>query len=404
MYFECEDSERLKIQEQKTYAKAYQMHNNLLYHYATNETLWKILESDCFLARNIRFSNDSEEYKIGQSTIEKYIINHKELSDMEKKAILIRIKENPMMYYMICFCESGDLLSQWRGYAKDGVSIGLDFTGGITNKSLLYRHVEYFSILNNKKSQEMLKEKKEEERYYIEGNPLVFLQMPYKVQYTQPAKKLLSKNVERALNEIWNNGREEERISRLLQYIPFIKDKGFAEEAEFRLIYDMEFLGESKAHSSRVRSQKIDYLDVNNLKKPYISVEIGQATKKKGNVTEVVLGTDVIELAEMLQFTKSEKKVALVKDENRKGVYIGEGDNQEDILEWIEKYVEVWKVPQKKKNAVKMWCEGHLPIRKVIIGPGEKQIDMKESLEHYKNTVYWLRYIDVELSKIPLKN
>lgn len=39
-----------------------------------------------------------------------------------------------MMYFMVCFCEDGDLLSQWRGYAQNGVSIGMDFTGGICKK------------------------------------------------------------------------------------------------------------------------------------------------------------------------------------------------------------------------------------------------------------------------------
>lgn len=404
MYFEHEDNIYIKKQEQQIYSMAYQMHNDLLYHYATCETIWKILESDCFLARNIRFSNDSKEYKTGQAAIESFISNHLSLSRKEKKEILSRIRENPMMYYMVCFCESGDLLSQWRGYAKHGVSIGLDFTGGITNKDVLPRHIEYFSVLNNHKYQEFLKGSEEEKKYYIDNEALIFLQMPYKVQYIQQGKEKLSKNITDILNEMWESGKEEERVSRLLQYIPFIKDRGFKEEAEYRLIYDMEFLGESKAHSSRVRSKKIDYLDSDNIKKPYICVEFGQATQKLSDVTEVFFGTDAVEIADILQLIKCGWDIDLIQDNKCNGIYIGEGKNQEEVLEWIEKYIETWKAPQKQKDSIKIWCKGHLPIRKIIIGPGEKQIDMKESLEHYKNTIYWLRYIDVETSKIPLKD
>lgn len=404
MLFEHEDNLYLKIREQEVYTMAYQMHNDLLYHYATSETLWKILESDCFLARNIRFSNDSKEYKTGQTAIENFIHNHPVLSKKEKKEILSRIQENPMMYYMVCFCENGDLLSQWRGYAKHGVSIGLDFTGGITDMNLLRRHIEYFSILNNNIFQELLKDIGEKKKYYVDNEAMIFLQMPYKVQYNQQGKSRLGKNISNILNEIWENGKEEERVSRLLQYIPFIKDKGFEEEAEYRLIYDMEFLGESIAHSSRIRSKKIDYLVSDNIKKPYIRVEFGRATQKLMDVKKVFFGADAWEIADILHEIKDSRDLKLIKDSRRKGIYIGEGKNQEDVLEWIEKYIEHWRAPQKQKKSIKIWCAGHLPIRKVIIGPSETQIDMKESLEHYKNTTYWLRYIDVEISKIPLKD
>lgn len=405
MYFEREADVFLKKKQQKKYSKAYQMHGGLLFHYATCETLWKILEGDCFWARNIRFSNDSKEYRTGQNTIEWFIENNLELSKREKKDILSHIRENPMMYYMICFCESGDLLSQWRGYAKNGVSIGLDFTGGSNNKEKLADHVEFFSVLNNQKYQDSLKDTGERKKYYIEDKSLSFLQMPYKVQYIQPGNRISEKKMGGVLNEIWQNGRTEERVGRLLHYIPFVKDKGFKEEAESRLIFDMEFLGESEAHSCKVRSKKIDYLDSDSMKKPFIRIEFGTAEAKLEEVQEVCFGKGVENLLHVLPTAdKSRFNVNLRIDNEREGIYVGVGKNQEEIVEWIEKYIEVWKVPQKQKERIKIWCEGHLPIRKVIIGPSEKQTDMKESLEHYKNTVYWLRYIDVEASKIPLKD
>lgn len=29
--------------------------------------------------------------------------------------------------YIVCFCDDNDRLSQWRGYAKEGIAIGFDF-------------------------------------------------------------------------------------------------------------------------------------------------------------------------------------------------------------------------------------------------------------------------------------
>ena len=68
MFYNGKDSMKEKLALQQKYKKAFRIpkgKGKLLYHYAGLETAWKILESDVFLARNIRFSNDSEEYKRG---------------------------------------------------------------------------------------------------------------------------------------------------------------------------------------------------------------------------------------------------------------------------------------------------------------------------------------------------
>ena len=70
----------------------------------------------------------------------------------------------------------------------------------------------------------------------------------------------------------------------------------------------------------------------------------------------------------------------------------------------IEKQIElIYPQPQQRRN-LRIWCEGHLPIREIIADPGERQREMKESLEYYKDTVYWLRYVDIRNSDIPLRN
>lgn len=214
---------------------AYQVHDGLLYHYSKCDTLWRILESDSFFARNIRFSDNSNEYMTGRTTIERFV-KGQELEKEEKDAIFKQNREDPMLYFMVCFCMNGDLLSQSRGYAKNGVSLGLDFTDGAGKESDVRDHVEYFCVRNNWEYEKALAPKLGKEKYYIgDREQLVFLQMPYKVTYIDQNKKILPREIKSVLSELWEKGDVEERINRLLKYIPFIKDLGFAEEEECRL-------------------------------------------------------------------------------------------------------------------------------------------------------------------------
>lgn len=398
MLYENYTSEISKCTEQLKYEKAYHIHDGLLYHYTKLDTLWKILESDSLFARNIRFSNDFNEYMTGRDTIEKFVSDLPDLDNPQKEEILEKIHKNPMMYFMVCFCEDGDLLSQWRGYAQNGVSIGMDFTGGICRKRDLAQHVEKFCVLNNLRYRES-EAGKAGGKYNIKGKPLSFLQMPYKVQYISKSKKLNEETEMRDILQTLYGGNEDDS-TRLLGYIPYIKDIGFREEEEYRLIYDMELLGDSKAHSDNVRSKKLEFLDSENLKKPYINVEFGKPSRKCAEVKQIWLGGEACELTDKIKRRYEDVKIERTE---KSGVCIGEGKNQEEIQETIEKLIEGSAV-LKHKDSIKIWCKGHLPIRKIIVGPSEKQNETKESLEYYKRTIYWLKYVDIDVSVIPLRN
>lgn len=407
MFYESEESIYEKVEEQ-TASDVYQIFNGLLYHYANCETLWKILESDSFFARNLRFSNDSNEYMTGRETIKKFL-EKIDLGTDEKAKLLQDIQNNPMLYFMVCFCENGDLLSQWRGYAKNGVSIGLDFTGGYTEQQDVQKHVERFCVLNNKKYQSENQGNDEKGmlmcKYFLgkQDAGVEFLQMPYKVQYIS-RKSEIENSVEKKLQKLWEKDDFENGTNNLVAYIPFIKDVGFKEEAEHRLIFDMEFLGQSKAHSDYVRSKKIEFLDSEQIKKPYINVEFGRPCNKFLKVSYISIGGDMLDVVDILNRNQIGNNVEIRSSCERKGIYIGEGNNQEKIMEKIEKCLEAPEISESLKERVKIWCNGHLPIRKIIVGPGIKQQDIKESLEYYKKSIYWLKYIDIEKSKIPLRN
>ena len=93
MLYENSTSKISKSTEQMKYLQAYHIHNGLLYHYTKLDTLWKILGSDSLFARNIRFSNDFNEYLTGRDTIEKFVNGLQDMEELKKEKILKKIRE-----------------------------------------------------------------------------------------------------------------------------------------------------------------------------------------------------------------------------------------------------------------------------------------------------------------------
>ena len=57
-----------------------------------------------------------------------------------------------------------------------------------------------------------------------------------------------------------------------------------------------------------------------------------------------------------------------------------------------------------ESERIKIWCEGHLPIRSIRVSPCENQEQVIRSLRHYcKHKKYWLKYVDVVGSLIPYR-
>lgn len=416
MFYKGKDTSKEKIAIQTKYQKAFRIPDKkqmLLYHYAGIETIWKILESDAFLARNIRFSNDSEEYKLGEKKIKEYAQQFFQAEQQEK--FYERIRQGIQMFYMICFCREGDLLSQWRGYARDGVSLGMDFLE--EEDGSLQKHTEMFTVLNNTDNPAM-------ERYRVKDEYVRFLEMPYQVFYvdrgdgTEDTEEEETNGV-RALEEAVNSFDDEDtRAAMLLNLIPFIKDKGFVEEAEYRILFDISDLGKTEAQNRRIMSKKIRYMEMDSRKIPNIMVEMGDGEKKCGKVEGVILGTEIrtqalkqglkeSEIDEIYQAIETElqnENITCKNSGEKRWIYIEEGKNQEDVMGQIEDILQQKGISIDYEKGIKIWCRGHLPIREVIIGPGEKKEKIRESLKHYMRNTYWLRYVEVRDSKIPLQS
>lgn len=409
MFYKGKDTLKEKIALQNKYHDAFRVPDNsqkLLYHYAGIETIWKILENDSFLARNIRFSNDSEEYKLGEAKIKECASQY--FSDAQLEQFFARIQHGIQKFYMICFCSDGDLLSQWRGYAKDGVSLGMDFLEEDENPQ---EHTEMFTILNNWEHQK-------DDRYQLNGEYVRCVEMPYQVFYVDKEADKKADEESELSKALHCFDDEDARPNMLLNLIPFIKDKGFAEEAEYRILFDISDLGTTEAQSRIIMNRKIEYLEKDNRKLPNIIVEVGDGEKKRDSVKGVILGTAIRLKAEELKMSEDEiegiyqniekeldaHKITCIRSEGKRHIYVEEGKNQEEVMGWIEDVLQKNGIPIDYERGIKIWCRGHLPIREVVVAPGEKKEKIRESLKHYMQNTYWLRYVDVKESKIPLQS
>lgn len=365
---------------------AYKKGQGMLYHYTSAASMWKILESDQMYARNTRFSNDASELLAGREIGKEYIKlrrkpKGKKLPAAERDKINKAVETAPEEYYMLCFCDKENLLGQWRGYAfSSGVNIGFDFNHGYTKElsGCWDKCYSIFSVLDANDST-------------MYTDDLRFVEAPIQVQYTKD--KRLSKNLKKVFSEIYT-GNDEDALTHIVDYSPYIKDELFDEEREYRIIFDLGGIDLSEGERRLLRRKKLCFRDIENIKQPYIKVAVGLKEKKEKDVDSVYIGTDTSAFGpEISTYLRDHllNGVITVYNDVRKDIFVSEGRNQEEVVKCIETVLE----GRYDLSKLKIWCEGHLPIREIRIGPGKQSKEMKESIEHYINTIYWLRYVDV---------
>lgn len=114
-----------------------------LYHYTPPEALIKIIESGQLWATDVRFLNDPSE-RIHTRRMAQQIIKKMQRgetcvpnADPVRYQSIIDKMFAPQFFhewiwdefklYAVCFCEDGDLLTQWRGYSQSGSGFSIGF-------------------------------------------------------------------------------------------------------------------------------------------------------------------------------------------------------------------------------------------------------------------------------------
>ena len=122
---------------------------DIVYHYCNMDTFNKIISNKELWLTDITKSNDSIKIFWIKDSIKNIFIEEYDKSFLNKilfKNTVIEVfdtylndffDDNNMPYYFFvcCFSEEGDLLSQWRGYADDGKGIAIGFDAHILSKA-----------------------------------------------------------------------------------------------------------------------------------------------------------------------------------------------------------------------------------------------------------------------------
>lgn len=301
------------------------------YHYTSLSKLFNILESDSFWASNIRFSNDETEVKL---------LNDDRHDD-----------------YVICFCEKGDQLSQWRGYcAEGGAAIGLHIG-----------RYQLYSVL--------------QADYDTSGAYMIYENAPIPVLYVQP--RILSEDrnnteLDACVDYVNRRCRKSEEYKYLVSL--YIKNSLFYEELESRLA----FMNKAEVLSKHIKFRNLD----NGIKVPYIVVKHGDVKRMTANCRTNPDDYD-------------EKRLQEEYDAHNE-IWIDEGRDQETIFyEIFERVKTFLSKNEYDEDAIKIFCKGHLPIDEIIVAPTADRARVAEQIERFCRSKYWLKNVTVKESVIP---
>jgi len=159
----------------------------------------------------------------------------------------------------------------------------------------------------------------------------------------------------------------------------------------------------------------------NGLKNPYINICFGKKYPNKS-------GSD-LEKNEMIDQQCAVKKIHLYNvseqlstlirkrftcmtiyeddtaGEHTPQIVIGAGQDQRqwEVFEKVECVIGE-ACSDEERAKIKIWCDGHLPIRNIRVSPCINQEQVIKSIKHYcKHKKYWLKYVDVIGSSIPYR-
>jgi hypothetical protein len=300
------------------------------YHYTSLPVLFSILENDSLWASNSRFSNDdSEEKLLGSEWCKK--TNYR--------------GDN----YILCLCDEGDQLSQWRGYCHNG---GASIELAVSNKMV-------FSVLEA--DYETSKKGKHENRI-VRAIPVIYTnEIGAQSFFNEFCMSSLSHCNEHDL-------------------VPLLKNRSFYEELESRVIFSNEDGSLSKCIRFRTNA--------NGVKVPYIVIKAGDLGK---DLSGCKLDTSEEGINDFIS-----------KRARREEVWIPQGRNQESVYNKVLAQVEQQSKDRSPGDArIRVFCEGHLPIRKIIAAPTYDRSHIAEAIKRFCNSKYWLRSVEVIASDIP---
>lgn len=314
---------------EKKYASDVQNDYSSFWHYTSLPVLFNILEGNEFWASNVRFSNDSMEEKM------------LELENLD-------LRDD----YILCFCEKGDMLSQWRGYCHNGgAAIKLHFI-----------FPQSYSILYSD--------------FDTSGKYIVYENTPIPVVYLDPKVPAISRK--RDIEKVIKHSGYDADI-KAEDILPYMKNGYFFEEKESRFVF-------SNINGSLSKCIRFRTLE-DGVKVPYIVIKHGVIGKMKGNSATDVTKFDDAFIADAIN--------------NKLPIWIEEGTDQEEKYYETIRRIEEYRKRNNEYKTVNVFCKGKLPIEEIVVAPTYARERKAEQIKRFCMSKYWLRKVKVRVSEIP---
>ena len=265
------------------------LHEGLLYHYTTPTGLLGILQSQNIWATEASFLNDLYEIQYGLDITNEVLTiyaqdNDSYIKKFAKQTIyyldIINSKEEDI--YITSFCETSDLLSQWKGYTNfgEGYAIGLDLKDIINSRNdASFDHVSIKKVIYTKKTQKKL------------------IRSKTKLMINE-SLKLINKQKNNKQNII--NASAKSLAYYLNEQSKRFKSSSFKEEKEWRAIYVNSTISKNKRIKNKFRM-------VGSTITPYIEINLCQKVTNQNTYLPI----DKIIMGPKINFKKAEKSISL---------------------------------------------------------------------------------------------
>jgi hypothetical protein len=222
----------------------------VIYHYCSLETFKAIIENKTLRLSDITRSNDSEEIRYivniintifhgvydndNNKAFKRYIswdyfqekLGYRLMSTFDKDY-------STMSYFVMCFSKERDMLSQWRGYADDGIGVSIGFDTELILNLISAKDIDIrleSVVYDPLKQQDKIQQDIHEAYDHIKHGVLDALEWKESINPSKEedfCKSIFSFYCDRYIDD----------ISRLTYIAPFFKSPFFKEEKEVRLCY-----------------------------------------------------------------------------------------------------------------------------------------------------------------------
>ena len=140
---------------------------NHIHHYTTVHGLLGIASSSSLWATDLRFFSDASELQYGYRLVRERLQEKYEAATSDATKILFDRAQSALApegsyysYYGVCFCETSDLLSQWRAYAGRGGGYAIGFRSlmlltttlpspDLRLRKVIYDHITQRSLIDD---------------------------------------------------------------------------------------------------------------------------------------------------------------------------------------------------------------------------------------------------------------